>query len=151
MRVLRFTRLADGKTHGLVVQWNSHPVEPSKNWDVSRDFMGVTVDTLEKRHDCRVVYFQGAIGGLMGTPVKVFAGAKNTSTFELIRACGETIADLADRALRTAEPIALVPLAVYSKPIMIPLDNEGFRAARAGGVLTRPMYEWTGTRERKRR
>src|SRR5262249_23052025 len=52
MRVLRFQRVADGQTHGLVVQWNSHPVEPAKNAEVSRDFMGVTVDTLEKRHAC---------------------------------------------------------------------------------------------------
>lgn len=149
LRVLKFVRVADGSTHGLVVQWNSHPVEPSKNFQVSRDFMGVTVDTLAARHNCRVVYFQGAIGGLMGTPTKVFQGAKSTETFELIRAAGETIADLTDRALKTSHAIELTPLDVFAKPIAIPLDNEGFRQARAGGVIPRPAYVWTGQRDQR--
>ena len=50
------------------MQWNSHGVEPKGNALVTRDFMGVTVDALEKRHGCPTIYFQGAIGGLMGTP-----------------------------------------------------------------------------------
>jgi hypothetical protein len=151
LRLLRFTRVADGKTLGLVVQWNSHGVEPAKNALVSRDYMGATVDSLEKRHACRVVLFQGAIGGLMGTPKKLVADAKAgripSDSFGFIDACGAAIADLADRALQDARPIKLAPLAVSARPIMIPLANEGYRAATAAGVLTRPVFEWKGTRE----
>jgi hypothetical protein len=151
LRVLRFVRASDGKTHGLLVQWNSHGVEPTNNLLVSRDFMGVVVDRLEKRHDCRAVYFQGAIGGLMGTPDKSYFAAKGavapTDGFDYIRVCGEAVAGLADRALKQAQPITLVPLEVFSRPIMIPMANEGFRAARAGGALLRPVYAWTGRRD----
>jgi hypothetical protein len=151
IRVLRFAGTADGKTLGLVVQWNSHGVEPKGNSLVSRDFMGVTIDTLSKRHACPAIYFQGAIGGLMGTPPKRFRDGKGeliqTDGFGFIQLCGEAIADLADRALRQAQPITLTPLEVFSRPIMIPLDNEDFRAARAGGVLGRPAFTWTGRRE----
>ncbi len=152
LRMLRFTRTSDSKTLGLVVQWNSHGVEPKGNSLVSRDFMGVTVDTLEHRHACPVIYFQGAIGGLMGTPDQRFRDSKRelpTDAFAFIRLCGEAIADLADRALKQAEPIDLIPLEVRARPIMIPLANEGFRLARAGGVLPRPAYVWTGTKDQQ--
>jgi hypothetical protein len=151
LRLLRFTRVSDGKTLGLVVQWNSHGVEPAKNALVSRDYMGATVDSLEKRHVCRVVFFQGAIGGLMGTPKKLIDDAKAgripSDSFGFIDACGMAIADLADRALNDAQTISLTPLVVSARPIMIPLDNEGYRAATAAGVLNRPVFEWKGSRE----
>jgi hypothetical protein len=153
LRVLRLVRLSDAKPLALLVQWNSHGVEPKDNAQISRDFMGVTVDALEKRHHCGVVYFQGAIGGLMGTPDKKFRDAKGkslaTDSFDFVRICGEAIADLADKALHDAQPIVLTPLGVYSRPIMIPLDNEGFKAARAAGILTRPVYAWTGSHDKQ--
>ncbi len=152
LRVLRFVRTSDERPCGILVQWNSHGVEPSKSFVVSRDFMGSTVDALAKRHDCPVVYFQGAIGGLMGTPKKLVEAAKAgkiaSDTFGFIDACGAAIADLADRALESAQPIKLTPLDVFARPIAIPLDNEGFRGAVAAGVLDRPIYPWTGDRNR---
>jgi hypothetical protein len=147
LRLLRFARTSDGKTLGLIVQWNSHGVEPKGKSLVSRDMMGVVVDTLEKRHSCPVIYFQGAIGGLMGTPSAKYraAGRKMPDeAFAYIQVCGEDIADLADRALKHAEPITLTPLAVFTRAVMIPLSNEGYRMARAAGVLPRPAYVWPG-------
>ncbi len=151
MRLLRISRASDNSPLGIVVQWNSHGVEPRANHKVTRDFMGVVVDTLEKRHHCPAIYFQGAIGGLMGTPDARFTttaeGKPIENAFEMIQVAGEAVAGLADRALTTAEPITLVPLEVYAKPIMLPLANEGFRAARAAGILDRSAYAWTGNRE----
>jgi hypothetical protein len=148
LRVLRFKRSGDGKPCGILVQWNSHGVEPRKNHLVSRDFMGSTVDALEKRHGCPAVYFQGAIGGLMGTPKKLVEAAKAgklaSDIWGFIDACGEATADLADRALASAQPIRLEPLDVFARPIVVPLDNEGFRQAVAAGVLERPIYPWKG-------
>jgi len=150
LRVLKFVRASDGKTNGLLVQWNSHGVEPKGGAHVSRDFMGVVVDALEKRHGCRAVYFQGAIGGLMGTPDKTFNNAKGeriSDGFELIRMAGEAVANLADKAIKQAQAITLTPLEVYARPILIPLGNEGFLQATAAGVLNRPLFAWPGTRE----
>lgn len=152
LRALRFVRTSDDKPCGILVQWNSHGVEPSKNFLVSRDFMGSTVDALEKRHGCPAVYFQGAIGGLMGTPKKLVEAAKAgkiaSDPFGFIDACGEATADLADRALNAAQPIELTPLDVFARPIAIPLDNPGFCAAVAAGVLDRNVFKWTGNRNR---
>ncbi|MBI3837512.1 MAG: glycogen/starch synthase, partial [Planctomycetia bacterium] len=88
----------------------------------------------------------------MGTPDNRFRDEKGELVrdgFTYIRLCGEAIADLADRALRQPQPITLAPLEIYARPIMIPLDNPGFRAARAAGVLSRPVFAWTGRRDQK--
>lgn len=148
LRAIRFDRVGKKDPCGILVQWNAHGIEPSKNPLVTRDFMGSMVDALERRHGCPVVYFQGAIGGLMGTPKKLIeeakAGKLPGDTFGFIDAVGAATADLADRALAAAEPIELDPLEVFARPVMLPLDNEGFAQALAIGVLKRPVYVWTG-------
>ncbi len=150
LRAIRFDCVGKQAPCGILVQWNAHGVEPSKNPLVTRDFMGSMVDALEKRHGCPVVYFQGAIGGLMGTPKKLVEDAKAgklaSDTFGFIDAVGEATADLADQALSKAQPIKLEPLQVYARPVMLPLDNEGFVQALAIGVLNRPVYKWNGDR-----
>ena len=150
LRTIRFDRIRDGKPCGLLVQWNSHGVEPRNNMRISRDFMGATVDELERRHECPVVYFSGAIGGLMGTPDKTFLDENEQpirDPFEFMEAYGSAVADLVEVALEEAQPIELTPLVVSSKPVAIPLDNQGYRMARAVGVLERPIIEWTGEPE----
>lgn len=144
LRTVRFLRVSDGKPCGLLVQWNTHPVEPDGNHLVTRDLIGVAVDTLEARHKAPVIYFSGPIGGLMGTPDKRFRDAAGKhiakDVFDFMRLCGEAVADLTDRALSEAEPIELLPLVVSARPTMLALDNAGYRQARAVGVLTRPAF-----------
>lgn len=144
LRTVRFIRKSDGKTAGLLVQWNSHPVEPDGNKLITRDLIGVAVDTLEKRHQAPVIYFTGPNGGLMGTPEKRFLDANGKhiakDVYDFMRLCGEAVADLTDRALAEAQPIELAPIVVSARPTMLPLDNEGYRQARSIGVLTRPAF-----------
>lgn len=149
LRAIRFERLSDGRTCGVLVQWNAHGIEPRNNPLVSRDFMGNTVDELQKRHECPVIYFSGPIGGLMGTPRnRAFLGENPEplrGVFDFIGRYGRAVADLADKALDSAEPIELAPFVVSTKPIAVPLDNAGYRTLRAAGVLTRDAFEWTGS------
>lgn len=146
LRVIRFEQISDGKPCGILVQWNAHGVEPRNNYRVSRDFFGVTVDVLEERHECPVIYFSGAIGGLMGTPdAGEFLGDGKKSirdAFHFMQLYGTAVADLADKALESSTPISLTPLTVSAKPVAIPLDNVDYRMARSVGVLTRPAFEW---------
>jgi hypothetical protein len=150
LRVVRFDRLSDGKPCGMVVQWNAHGIEPD-NPVVTRDFFGATVDELSAAHSCPVVYFSGAVGGLMGTPKpNTFLNEetrKALDIFEFIEMYGQAVAGLADKALAAAKPIELTPLAFSTQEIAIPLDNEGYVGALKIGVLTRPVVEWTGRRE----
>jgi len=153
LRVLKFERISDGEPAGILVQWNSHPIEPDGNTSITRDFMGVTTDTLEKRHDCPVIYFSGAIGGLMGTSIAPFLDSSGEPLFkdaiELIKLYGNAVADVADQALQQAKPIQLLPLKTYAKSIYVPFPNEGFRQARAAGLLARPAFTWMGHRDKR--
>lgn len=149
LRVLKFTAPAGGKTLGLLVQWNCHPENlGSKNPLVTADFPYYTVGTLEKRHDCPVAYFTGAIGGLMSAPEDKFpkpgGGFYRDGDFEFARVYGEAVADLADKALKKTETISLSPFAVAAKPVGLPLFNPGYRQLRSIGVLPRPAYAWKG-------
>ena len=152
LRAVRFVNPKNGQTMGLIVQWNSHPVEPKDNTLLSRDFMGVTVATLEAQHRAPVVYFSGAVGGLMGTPNKLFRDAAGKSrakdVFDYIRLYGEAVADLTDRALQQAQPLRFSPLAVSARSVAVPMTNPGYRAARKVGVLGRPAFQWTGDWQR---
>lgn len=152
LRAIRFTRVSDGKPCGIVVQWNAHGIEPRDNPRITRDFCGVTVDELEARHGCPVVYFSGAVGGLMGSPkAETFIDEetrKALDEFQFMEMYGQAIAGLADKALILSESIDLTPITISVKPVAIPLDNEGYRLARGAGVLSRPATEWTGDAEK---
>lgn len=148
LRVLRF-RDEDNKDRALLVQWNSHPVEPDGNHAITRDWIGMTVDQLEKQYGCPVIYFTGAVGGLMGTPDDLFLddeGKQKAKTyFEFMGMYAGAVSELANQAIDSASSIELTPLSVSTKPLALPLDNPGFRAARAAGVLNRPAYAWSET------
>ena len=69
LRLLRFTDPADDTAIGLVVQWNCHPEAlGADNQLITADFPASTIATLGRRYACPVVYFSGAIGGLLAPP-----------------------------------------------------------------------------------
>ena len=69
LRVLRFTDLEAGREVGLVVQWNCHPEAlGADNQLITADFPAATIASLSRRYACPVVYFTGAIGGLLAPP-----------------------------------------------------------------------------------
>ena len=153
LRTVRFHRPGKrDETLAVLVQWNSHPIEPDKNRLITRDCYGYTVDRLEAEFAAPVVYFDGAIGGLMGTPNKRFQDAQGNwlakDAFDLMRMYGHAVADLTIQALEEAKPVCMVPLVVSSREIALRLDNAGFRAARRAGVLPRPAFRWTGDVDR---
>ncbi len=147
---VRFEDPDSGKSLGLMVQWNCHPETlDSKNTEVSADFVAATVKHLSDKHKCPVVYFTGAVGGLMTSlevPVKDTAGKElRDGTFEKTARYGELVGELADRAVDAAKPAKLVPFTVKTQPILVPVDNGLYRLAWQFGVLNRPIYRWDGT------
>ncbi len=138
------------KPLGIVVQWNCHPETlDSKNTQVSADFVAATVRHLAAKHRCPVAYFTGAVGGLMTSlevPVKDESGKLlQDGTFAKTERYGILVGELADRALAAAKPVKLVPFAVKTREILVPVDNGLYRLAWQFGVLNRPIYKWNGT------
>ncbi|MEX0587125.1 MAG: hypothetical protein WD176_10805 [Pirellulales bacterium] len=149
LRAIRFERLDDGRPAGLLVQWNCHPESlGSKNTLLTADFPYATVAALRKQHQCPVAYFSGAVGGLMAPPDHTVKDAQgqmlHEGDFEYARVYGEMVATLAVKALASAQPLRLTPLAAFSRPIAIPLSNPIYKAARTLGVIQRQGRVWTG-------
>jgi hypothetical protein len=149
LRVLRLRQPGTPMPAALIVQWNSHPEALGrKNTLLTADFPHATVAALRKRYNCPVLYLSGAVGGLLAPSrgnVKDAAGNElHEGDYEYARVYGEMVAELAARAVDAAEPVALAPFVVSSKPIAVPVENSLYRVARAMGVLKRPATVWTG-------
>jgi hypothetical protein len=149
LRALRFINPETQQTLGLIVQWNCHPEHlGSKNTLITADFPHYLVKKLESTHQAPVVYFSGTLGGLMTGDENLFpkpgGGFYGDGEFEFAEAQGEAVAQLTAKALAQQSPITLTPIQVADQKVAIPLDNEGYRMARAAGVLNRVAYRWTG-------
>lgn len=153
--VLRIVRFDDAKSQDakcLLVNWTCHPEAlASRNTEITADFPYYTIRDLEEKYGCPVIYFSGAVGGLMAPPRELY---KNTDgspledgSFEYAERYGSDVARLAVQAVEAAEPFSLSPIAVSAKPISVPLENPLYRAARMMGVLKREGRKWTGNPE----
>ena len=149
IRVLRFLRESDGKSLGLVTQFSCHPESlGSRNTLLTADFPYATVARLKSQHACPVVYFSGAVGGLMSNPSEPIRDSQgkehHDGTFEYAELFGNAVADVASRAAKSAQPVRLTPFTISAKPIAIPIENQIYRAAREIGVLRRDGVLWSG-------
>ena len=152
LRTLKFST-AEGRTAGLLVQWNCHPESlGSRNTLITADFPWATVQWLKKQHDCPVVYISGAVGGLMGPPDNRIRDSEGKilgdGDFEYARLLGEEVGKLADKAIAAAAPIRLTPFNVAAKRIAVPVSNRIYRLGRQTGVLKREGRIWLGEPEK---
>jgi len=149
LRVVRLNQAGTPMPAMLVVDWSSHPEAlGSRNKLLTADFPHATVAALKKRYNCPVLYLSGAVGGLLAPPrgnVKDAAGnVLKEGDYEYARIYGEMVADLAAKAIDSAEPLELTPFVISARPIAMPVQNSLYRVARAIGVLKRPATVWTG-------
>ena len=142
-------RFEDGanKAVGIVVQWNCHPETlDSKNTEISADFVAATVDHLQKKHRCPVVYLTGTVGGLMTSlhvEVKDDQGKPLADgTFAKTEHYGHLVGKLADKALLDSKPVKLTPFEVRTKSFFMPIDNPFYVLAFNLGVLKRQAFIW---------
>jgi hypothetical protein len=137
------------KSRGILVQWNCHPETLSgDNSEISSDFVGPTVNYLRKRYHCPVIYFTGTVGGLMTSlhvDVKDDRGqVLADGTVAKTERYGQSVGQLAERALKAARPIQLTPLETHNREVYIPLDNRLYLLGRQLGVLKREGFVWEG-------
>jgi hypothetical protein len=149
LRALRFMDPISGQTTGVLVQWNCHPEAlGAENTLITADFPATTVAKLRETWECPVAYFTGAIGGLMAPPSGQMQGHQGqllaTGEFAFAERYGQAVAELASTAIEKATKIELAPFHVSAKTILLPVENQWYRAARALGVLQRPVRSWTG-------
>jgi hypothetical protein len=149
LRLLQFVDSEDQHNVGMLVQWNCHPeAMGSKNRAITADFPGTTVNVLQKRMQCPIVYISGAVGGLLAPPNEGVTSADGTNLstgdWAFAERYGQLVADLALTAVKSAVRVRLTPICVSNKQVSIPVVNPWYRAARLTGVVQRPGYRWTG-------
>ncbi|MFO0956745.1 MAG: neutral/alkaline non-lysosomal ceramidase N-terminal domain-containing protein [Isosphaeraceae bacterium] len=148
LRVLRFATALDSKPIGLLVQWNCHPETLGpKNTRITADFPWAAIRSLERSQRAPVAYFSGAVGGLMTNrrELRLIDGSVvKEGTFAFAEAFGQAVARAAEQALVRPDPVNLGPIEAFTRPILVPLENPGFRKARAAGLLPRPAFAWKG-------
>ena len=149
LRVLHFRRRDNQESAGLVVQWNCHPEAMGPdNTLLTADFPATTITELTRRFDCPVVYFTGAIGGLMTTPhdrmYDPTGKELKEGDFAYAEQYGREVARLAEQAIHASAPIGLTPIQVSVSPVAVRVSNRLYRVARAMGIVTRQGYEWLG-------
>jgi hypothetical protein len=132
-----------------MVQWNCHPEAlASKNTEITADYIHFLRKYLRESLKCPVAYFTGTVGGLMttlGLPVKDENGKElKDGTFEKADRYGKLLANLAEKALKDAQPITLTPFVVRTQELLVPVENNIYRLAWSFGVLNRAMYAWDG-------
>jgi hypothetical protein len=147
---IQFQDSAKGKLAGVLVQWNCHPETlGSRNTEISAEFVAATVEHLQKKHGCPVLYLSGSVGGLMtslGLPVKDKQGKLLADgTFEKTWRYGHLVGELADRALAKAKPVRLTPLESHSREVFLPLDNKLYVLGWQLGVFDRQAFLWSGS------
>ncbi|MBJ42752.1 MAG: hypothetical protein CMJ80_05640 [Planctomycetaceae bacterium] len=149
LRVLRFDDADSGATTGILVQWNCHPeAMGSQNQAVTADFCYATIQQLERKYDCKIAYFTGAVGGLMAPPDGRFKNEAGRTLregeFAYAEAYGQAVATLAEQAIESAAPITLTPFQVAYRSVAIPVRNGLYRTARVLGIVRREGVLWTG-------
>jgi hypothetical protein len=91
-----------------------------------------------------VIYFSGAVGGLMGTPEPSYFAAHGKpqpkSVREYVDGLGAATAEAAAAIVPRSEPIRLTPFAVAAREVAVPLANEGYRQARAVKLIEREAF-----------
>lgn len=152
---LHFRDPKTDKPLGVLVQWNCHPEAlASKNTEITADYIYFVLKYLRESQKCPVAYFTGTVGGLMttlGLPVKDKGGKElKDGTFEKADRYGKLLANLAEKALKDAQPITLTPFVVRTQELLVPVENNVYRLAWSFDVLDRAMYLWEGNATPKR-
>jgi hypothetical protein len=65
-------------------------------------------------------------------------------TFEKADRYGKLLAQLGEKALKSAVPVSLTPFDIRTRAFLMPVDNNLYRLAWQFGTLDRTMYSWDG-------
>lgn len=123
-----------------IANWPMH-VEAldEDNHLLSADWAGVMYREFEKNHDGVMVYFQGALGGMVAPRMSKYAPQHEKERFKDL--CGRVAADTARKGLDTAsEPVEIKTIVRRKAEVWIPLENEDLVLAQKLELMSRVIY-----------
>ena len=143
--VMRAVAVAGGRTLGHLINWAVHPEAlESHNMMVSSDYVH---HVREAMGEGVTLFVNGAVGGLMTVsdsfPITSLVDGKTYLSPDLgkIRALGESVAVIAQKALESPSSMEVkkAAFALEVDSFGLPIDNSGFKALMAAGVLDRGL------------
>jgi len=148
--VMQLKALADNRPIATLVNWSDHPETlDGHNTLITADFPHWLCQYIESHDGGTAVYFQGSIGGLLSTLGDDVAlqdpetgRVAKDGTWRKAELFGDTIGELATRALKNGQDAPVDSLVIRKAVIFAPLDNDRFRAAGALNIYKgrKPLY-----------
>lgn len=148
--VMRFTSAADGSPIATLVSWSDHPETlGGKNTEITADYPHWLCQHVEEQLGGVAVFFEGSIGGLissLGNQVALqdpeSGEVARDDTWNKAEIVGTVIGELAVRAVRSGEAVAVDSLEVRKAVFFAPLVNDRFRVGGAAGLYKgrKPLY-----------
>ncbi len=125
-----------------LVNFACHPESLwSDNRLITADFAGYLCNTMERRLGGVVLYFNGALGGMVTVNVRVDERRREVHTFPEAERIGTHLAMVALGAMEDAEVNPVYRIQAHRKVVAIPAKNWRFRLAKWMGVIDRPLEE----------
>lgn len=165
LRLIQAIDIENDSTLGVVVGWANHPETLwSRNLLISSDFphylregieKGLYKDTILQKTGLggTVVFFNGAVGGLMAPHRSLGIKDPFTDTtyvepsFDKTRALGYNLSLLSLNALANPDTIVdKANISIRAKTIYLPLENTTFTIAASVGLLDKGMVKWNKIR-----
>ena len=132
------------------MNWSDHPETlGGHNTLITADFPHWLCQYVESHEGGTAVFFQGSIGGLLSTLGEDVAlqdpetgRVAKDGTWRKAELFGNTIGELATRALKNGQDAPVDSLLLRKAVIFAPLDNDRFRAAGALNIFKdrKPLY-----------
>lgn len=149
MNIIQASDLQNDESVFTFIQWSNHPETlGGEGRHVTADFCGDLCTRLEAKLGGGVMYFNGAIGGLLSS-LDIEKPLKDPETglpapirsYRTIQLLGSRLSETATEALSKAEDVYEVKLKVKFRRVFIPVSNMRFKVLSARGITRgRPVY-----------
>ncbi|UCH36313.1 MAG: SCP2 sterol-binding domain-containing protein, partial [Armatimonadota bacterium] len=123
----------DGKVIATLVNFACHPEIMQNNY-LTADFPNWTYQRIEEKAGGVALFVNGALGGMVTGDIDDIYD-KGQDNWDDAARIGNAVADKALEILADAEAVSDAPIALRTSALSVPLQNAGFEAGIAAGVL----------------
>lgn len=132
--VMQFRSKADGKVIATLTNFACHP-EVLNNDQLTADFCHWYYQTVESKVGGVAIFANGALGGMISPAANPDPNVPKGRDWARAERYGTTVAGKALEAIANARFTDAVQLEHREATYTVPMENEGFRAAMAAGVI----------------
>ncbi len=130
-----------GVNIATLVNYACHPeVLWIDNRLITSDFVGYLYRYLREKTKGIILFFNGALGGMVVPKIRIYSNGKGMHTFNEAKRIGELIGNSAYKLLKSGVLSTNSYIHFKRKVIYVPLDNIKFRIAKEIGIFKRRLY-----------